>query len=138
MATTELRASIPTEGDARQRVLAPPARRPRQRGRIGLLEGAQRWTICDVDPASSRALRIVAAAGVELRAMVGKRQQVPDQKGLEAGPRGLNWASASASAPRAAHVGQAPADFRIAARERREERVRVIRVPSLAQGISAR
>ena len=65
--------------------------------RMRLLEGAQRWAVCDVDACQLESPRsIIAAAGVKLRAMVGKRQQVSLEKASNPDRAASICASASA------------------------------------------
>src|ERR1041384_5952169 len=61
---------------------------------------------------------VVTAAGVELRGMVGKGEQMSAKKLIEATPRGVELCLGLVELPlRHQHVGQTPPDLRIGARE---------------------
>ena len=71
-----------------------------ERSRIRLLESPQRWTIRDVESRQFKALAgIVAAAGIELRTVVGKREQVFSKKTSKPDRAACICASASANLP---------------------------------------
>src|SRR5262249_12624220 len=86
--------------------------------RIGLLDRTASLTIRDIRTREcERPAAIVAAAGVELRGMVRERQQVSLEKPFEASPCGVELPLGLFKPPLGyEHVGQTPADLRIAAR----------------------
>src|SRR5882672_3714489 len=98
-----------------------------------LLHRGARRTISDIRARElERAPTVVAAAGVELRGMVREGEQVLPEKLLEAKPCGVE-VGLRLFEPllRDQHVGKAPADLRIAARDhRQEQRLRVARLVS--------
>ena len=99
-----------------------------KRNGMGLLKGTERRTVVEVDLREfERPHRIVPAANVEFRAMIGECQQVPIQECLESRPCGLKLRRRLVRPSRSLqHVRQPPRSFRIAAGERGPEgRLRV-------------
>ena len=82
----------PHRSFASWRIFDAPSNSPSANcGRIRQFESAQRRAIDGVDTRQFKGSPgIVAAAGIELRTMVGKRKQMLFQKDLEAGSSGLH------------------------------------------------
>src|SRR5262245_539596 len=88
------------------------------------------WTIRDVHARKlERAPAVVAAAGVKLRGVIRESERVSGKEHVESNPCGLELAGGFLESLLCdQHVGETPADFRIAARKCRDEQpLRLVR-----------
>jgi hypothetical protein len=88
-----------------------------------LLERTQGRAVCNIETGKiERSAEINTAFGVELRTVVRKCKKVSPQKGFETGPGCLHLRLRLGKPSLASHhVGQTPANFRIASADRRNE-----------------